>query len=516
MVKRNLYYFIGILSGFILMACSDQIGNDTVAVDEVQDNDTYLFVQVGGSDPDVETKAMAFQDLRHTETIWSVCALVFNEDDVLETVGARFGLEDKSLSIGSSVRGFLRAFKVNPGKKKIMLVANIGTTTINSKNTEYEHSYFKEGQTLEEVLELTKEYEDAEAGSEIIGRVTRLWLGLGEKDPLRKDSRLSLSSGIYDVEILPGVVNCLGMDNNKMNATTINDWTNQPVKQEKHNLDPSSSVDLYFNTALVRLAKITLNVTDKKKYPNARLDVTKIFVLNAANESAIVGEGGKAWGATGTGNNTLGGLEDSGVYSDQLVSNYKGAQVLSATYIEKFQPRNVGETDPEALMFEDECLYFLDNSCKDKSLGYPGFGDGKNPHGIGGTVKITGGKGKTGRCNYGIEEFYLYENTDIAHPTLLVVQGDFTYDDPEESGERKSEPCYYTVKIGEKVDHSILKTLPVGNRSDGQLQGVLRNVLYAISMTITQPGASSPLETLTKSEGNSNTSCRTETEISTM
>lgn len=513
MVKRNLYYFIGILSGFILMACSDQIGNDTVAVDEEQDNDTYLFVQVGGSDPDVETKAMAYQDLRHIETIWSVCALVFNEDDVLETVGARLGLKDDALNVNSSVRGFLKAFKVNPGKKKIMLVANIGTTTINSKSTEYEHSYFKEGQTLEEVLKLTKEYEDAEAGNEIIGRVTRLWLG--DNDPLQQDSRLSLSSGIYDVEILPGVVNCLGMDNNKMNATTINDWTNQPVKQEKHNLDPSSSVNLYFNTALVRLAKITLNVTDKKKYPNARLDVTKIFVLNAANESAIVGEDGKAWGATGTGNNSLGGLEDSEVYSDQLVSNYKGAQVLSATY-NTHLPRKVGETDPEALMFEDECLYFLDSSCEDPALGYPDFGSKNNPHGIDGTVKMDGKAAVSGRCRYGIEEFYLYENTDIAHPTLLVVQGNFTYDDPEESGERKSEPCYYTVKIGEKVNHSKLKTLPVGNRSDGQLQGVLRNVLYAISMTITQPGASSPLETLTKSEGNSNTSCRTETEISTM
>ncbi len=522
MIKRNLYYYIGLLSGLFLIACSDQIGDSEPSIGQGQDEGTYLFIQVGNSDQSAQTKTMAFKNLRSTETISSICVLVFNEEDVLETVGARTTLEDKSQSIGESIRGFIRAFSVNPGKKKIMLCANIGETFLNSTHTEFVHSFFREGQTLADVQALVKQYEDTNLGNEIMEHgVTRLWLD--ETDPLWRPCRLSLNSEIYEVEILPNKVNCLGMTDEKMNGADITDGALQPIASIRHNLDPSASVGLYFNTASVQLSKITVDVADKKAYPNARLDVTKIFVLNAKNKTKLVGKDGKAWGTTFVAENSLSGIEGaSDAYSDQLVSVYKGAEVLSSTYKEKFQPRKIGETDPEALIFENECLYFLDSNCKDVSLGYPDFGNiqvpsnFRNPHGIDGTVSVEGKSGKSGRCRYGIEEFFLYENTDVNDPTLLVVQGNFTYDNPEEEGKRLSiENCYYAVKIGEGVDHLTLNTLPVGNREKGELQGLLRNVRYNITMTITQPGASSPLDVLTKS-GSNNSACVAETEVTAM
>lgn len=400
-MKRNLYYYIGLLSGLFLIACSDQIGDSEPSIGQGQDEGTYLFIQVGNSLQGGQTK-----------TISSVCVLVFNEKNILETIGTSTTLEDEVQNASES----LRAFSVSPGKKKIILVANVGETFINGTNG-YTHSVFKEGQELDEVLNLTKEYEDIDAGSEI-----------GDTDPLQENCHLSLNSGVYDVDILPGMVNCLGMTDEKMNSASIIDAALQPVTSIRHNLDTSSSVSLYFNTALVQ-SEIVVDA-DEKVYPNARLEERRIFVLNAKNKTKLVGKDGKAWGTTFVAENSLSGIED--------------AKVLSST-----------------------------------------------------------------------EEFYLYENTNINDPTLLVVQGNFTYDNPDVEGGRLSiNDCYYVVKIGVGLDYSNL-ALPVGNREQEQIQGLLRNVRYNIKMTITQPYTDSPLDVLTKS-GSNNSACVAETEVTAM
>ena len=99
-----------------------------------------------------------------------------------------------------------------------------------------------------------------------------------------------------------------------------------------------------------------------------------------------------------------------------------------------------------------------------------------------------------------MKTFYPYENTsgEDGIQTLLVIKGDFSYDgiksgDSEPSRITESNRYYFfaignTGTVSEKVPTDF-----VGLRADDKIHGVMRNLQYNTTITVTGPGYKTPV-----------------------
>lgn len=285
------------------------------------------------------------------------------------------------------------------------------------------------------------------ANAEVPGKDAATLTGLyaAEKDYSNEvDGSLSMNSKTYLVNIQPGVTNYLGY------AKPVDDNTNAYLDQ--------NPVKLYRNVAKVNLASIQVNTEDAQNvYPNAKLNVTNIYVLHAAAKTKIVG-GASAWNSTEVKGNWLIGSS---------VNDY--AKWVGT--IEEWMAKDKKNNKPLK-------KYLNDNYTNDDLL------KATNLEAVASLVDKASAVKDV--CN-----FYTFENlnpngSENVH-TLLVVEGTFSYGGGETN--EVSSTRYYTVSVGhDKVDGE-------NGKLDGLIRedvGVLRNLQYNISLTVKGPGYTTP------------------------
>lgn len=260
------------------------------------------------------------------------------------------------------------------------------------------------------------------------------------------DGKLSMNSGVYDVDIQAGVTNYLG-------------YTEEQAKEyEGHYLSQAKgkTVKLYRNVAKIVLNKV-LVTADPVKYKDATLDIENVFILHANKTTKLVGAEGASWGTTmPTSLNYLNGAENK-VY------------VGWADYMKDFDANKIIQkylTDSK--VYDYASVFSLDLSAE----------------GINGQ---TPWEPTTGNSSY------VYENTSTDIYTLLVVQGKFKYGEVQNPESR-----YYSVAIGKDGITGINKEDGTYNAPEGfdgsrtSLSGTVRNLQYNVDLKVAGPGYTTP------------------------
>lgn len=119
------------------------------------------------------------------------------------------------------------------------------------------------------------------------------------------------------------------------------------------------------------------------------------------------------------------------------------------------------------------------------SLGFPYYDAGATALGKvvlkEGDASLNNDKGKSAIGNY----FYVYESKDAlaSAPTVLIIQGDYTYISNNTGKQETAEGVYYTIVVNDGT-----------NPTSGVAvhKGVKRNVKYELSITVKGPGSPGP------------------------
>lgn len=262
----------------------------------------------------------------------------------------------------------------------------------------------------------------------------------------------SQSSHLYPFTLQSGVINKVGYSE----------------AGEGEVLLTSNKIQLYRHVAKIVLNKITIqNKTiaegnEEIVYSNPKLKVECTFILNAQFETKLANVA--RWGSVFKDGTVMGSVTLS-----QFNTWMKEAGELETETIKPYIPVTTQKTESN---YKQHTTY---NSETDN---------------IKGEINTS----KTFTTD---NKFYVYESTDNTNPTLLVVEGTFSYDDPLKEGARVEEKGYYTVELGKG-------TLSLGSlngdvfpgAADGM--GVRRNIQYNVNMTVKAPGSKNPLIPNTK------------------
>ena len=456
-----------------LISCSQEDFIENGVNDDKKAEGTTLVLKVQDSSI-AGTKAVVpgkpGDQLTDIGTIGYLTALVFSEDGKLEGTSTYQGTHNVWVA------------GLTPGPKKVIALANVGEMVkIGNDPTEpfYENKSFTIGMTYEGVLAKTKDF----LGEKGLGKETELVVKEGALSSYRYD--VSMCSQVYDVVLQRGVDNYLGEESRE----DVDEWGGKWLNATNSDPDAGTAdkkgnpVWLYRNVARVHLKEINVKEAEGDvMFKNPELHVTGIFILNAKNESAIIGESAKAWGKT-----YLADEEDAKYINGP--SNYDGWYKWyfdNAKDVACFKP------------------YLKEPVAKENYVSssylYSGYEDesSENKVGNGPFLTFPANNGPYSNPNGWLagEHFLIYENLNIEKPTLLVVMGNFYYTDP--SGNRQVwQNRFYPVRIGidgldEKAWDAIKSKYPVASRTEDELKGVLRNINYEITMTITGPGSRYP------------------------
>lgn len=465
-----------------LVSCSQEefIENGREENTDKNDEGTTLVLKVQDSSV-AGTKAIVpgkpEDKLTDEGTINYLTALVFSEDEKLEGTATFQGVHNVWVD------------KLTPGPKKVIALANVGEMVKIGDDPQeplYENKSFTIGMTYNEFLAKTKDFFGTKGN---LGNETTVVIKEGSSPGALISYRydVSMCSQVYEVVLQRGCDNYLGEASRKEVESWGGKWLNAA------NSDPNAGMEkkdgnpvwLYRNVARVHLKNIYVEEADgDAMFKKPELHVTGIFILNAKNESAIVGDLAKAWGKT-----YVDDEKDAKYINGVSYAWYKSCFDLTEnlacfkSYLKEPVAEENYVSDPYFFSkYEDE-------SSEDKTgngpfLTFPTnkeppYSNNPNPEGW-----LAG------------EQFFIYENLDIEKPTLLVVNGNFHYTDA--SGEEHVwENRFYPVRIGidglgKDAWDAIKSKYPVASRSEDELQGVLRNINYEITLTITGPGSRYP------------------------
>lgn len=292
------------------------------------------------------------------------------------------------------------------------------------------------------VLAATKDFTDAEEAGETVK----------DKNAVETTSQ---SSHLYPFTLQSGKTNLVGYD-----ATAAEDDF----------LLTSSKIQLYRHVAKISLNKIT--VADKAiaeggkevVYANPKLNVKSVFILNAQYSTKLAAAA--RWGSVFN-NGAVMGSVDLTTFNNWMTEAGEMETATTKPYI----PVNVSKTEST---YKEHSTY---NSATSN---------------IKGDISTSSPKEFTADNN-----FYVYESTNVANGTLLVVEADFSYDNPLSEG-RIVEHGYYTVVLGkgELTTNALNQDqFPDAAISD---MGVRRNIQYNVNMTVKAPGSTNPLIPNTK------------------
>ena len=269
----------------------------------------------------------------------------------------------------------------------------------------------------------------------------------------------SMNSKIFNITVVPSKTNYLGYG--KSEETTKEVFLNEAGD------NTTDAVKLYRNVAKVRLDGITFKVKSIAQYPEAALDLKRVFILHAKNNTYVASV--DAWGKTESGANLLIGA---------TAAEYKSIWVaymeaLNADNSKRKAVYNYVASDVTVPTYTEEVAHTKDLT----------------------SVEVLANGGEYNIAN----TFYVYENTATkdGYQTLLVVEAAFSFKNTK--GETKSYNRFYPVAVGENADFSKVKSNPDFTGRD--YAGVLRNLAYGITMTISGPGYETPFGPKPDGEG---------------
>lgn len=400
MKLRNLLYATMIACAFA--SCS----NDDDPIDNGGGNETpnaEAALEVKIATPAL-TKAEGVTD----KTISSLAVLVFD---------VKTGrLESKGNKEGKAGASSVIAEKITAGAKRVLVLANV-----ESKVSGY-IAGLTNGTEYSTVLGDTKDFAE------------------------EVDGKLSMNSGVYNVDIQAGVTNYLGYTEA------------QAQEYEGHYLSQAEgkTVKLYRNVAKIVLDQIQVTA-DPAKYKNAKLDIENVFILHANKTTKLVGAEGASWGTT-----------------MQAPLNYlNGAtnEMYTNTWVAYMDGKEKVQNYLTSSGLYDYNVIFSSRLTK-----------------TGLTVEGTTTPWKPAEKN----AFYAYENTSTDIYTLLVVQGKFKYGEVQNPESR-----YYSVAIGKDGISGIggdgTYSAPGGfDGSRSSLSGTVRNLQYNVDLKVAGPGYTTP------------------------
>lgn len=467
-----------------LVSCSQEefIENKEGGETDKNDEGTTLVLKIQDSSV-AGTKAIVpgkpGDKLTDDATINYLTALVFSEDGKLEGTATYQGTHNVWVD------------GLTSGPKKVIALANVGEFEKigdDPYDPFYENKSFTIGMTYEDFLVKTKDFLGTKRN---LGSETTVVIKEGSSPGALTSYRydVSMCSQVYDVVLQRGCDNYLGEASRKDVDSWGGKWLNAA------NSDPNAGtgdikgnpVWLYRNVARVHLKNIKVEeAAGDAMFKKPELHVTGIFILNAKNESAIVGESAKAWGKTYVDD------EKDAKYING-VSNYDGWYMWyfnDAKNVAHFKPYLKEPVAKENYVSDSYFYSEYEDELSEEKTGNgpfltfptkkdPPYDQYPNPEGW-----LAG------------EQFFIYENLDIEKPTLLVVSGNFYYTDA--SGNKHVwKNRFYPVRIGidglgDNAWDAIKSKYPVASRSEDELKGVLRNINYEITLTITGPGSRYP------------------------
>lgn len=267
------------------------------------------------------------------------------------------------------------------------------------------------------------------------------------------DGDFSMNSKAYEVTLKANVTNYLGYG---VSGDKEGNYLPQAGDE---------AVKMYRNVAKVVLKgiKIKEEVADGLQYPNAELRLKEIFILHGHNNSKLVGDNGAEWGTT-----MASGSYSNGVTDDAYAKYFEDVNETNKIF-------NYIQNPTSNYVFEPTFVSPFSDVTVSKSTPY---------------------------APKEMMTFYPYENTSDKDgiQTLLVIKGDFSYDGIK-SGSGDSEPSritelnrYYSFAIGNTG--TVSETVPadfVGLRADDKIHGVMRNLQYNTTITVTGPGYKTPV-----------------------
>lgn len=347
----------------------------------------------------------------------------------------------------------------NPGAVDVMVIANVGATLTNVKTG------LSGKETKSQVLDLTRTFDNdnengvfgEESGERIHTGTNSQYAGAIEAT--------SQSSHLYPFTLQSGLVNKVGYTEEEVGDGEV--------------LLTSNKIQMYRHVAKIALNKISVDnkpIDDYTTvYGNPQLEVKSAFILNAQYETKLANA--QRWGSV-----FKEGIVMGSVGLDQFNEWIVEAKGLAGELPDGKKPYIPVEQTKEADEYVEHQNYGSD-------LSGSAIVTTANP------IDFSQSEEKKG-------VFYVYESTKITNPTLLVVEADFTYDNPIEGGTpaRITETGYYTVQLG------------VGALSMGTLDnslfpgaaanmGVRRNIQYNVNMIVRAPGSKNPLIPDTKVAG---------------
>lgn len=263
---------------------------------------------------------------------------------------------------------------------------------------------------------------------------------------------LTMNSKTYDVTVVASKTNYMG----------YGDGTNNTDETKTYVAGAAETVKLYRNVAKVLLNSVAVKTgINKDQYPGASIELKEVFVLHGHTKTNVIGANGAEWGA----------INQTGAY---LNGHSNTDYQAWATYM----------TTPVNGVAKDWVYPFIPTTATP-------------PYALEGSyVQALSGGSFTYNVNTpNLNPFYVYENTEAdktaeKYTTLLVVKADFKYKNVD-GAEVVEEGRYYPLSVGYAGTNDFSK-IPFKDLRSGTLSGVLRNVQYNVSLTISGPGYETP------------------------
>lgn len=294
------------------------------------------------------------------------------------------------------------------------------------------------------------------------------------------DATNSQNTAVYKVTIMRGAINKLGYDN-------------VPTLGVNYLDNSGEAIPAFRNVAMIDLGviKIENNVIQGQqvKYANPRLKVKEAFILNARNSSYMASQTVLTrWATTENAN----GVYCNGVdYDDYSKWVNEAVGENQGMYIDK-----IDETNYKTLIANN---WNTSNRC------YNGYRRGLynevNKELVNPVIDLSDVPTSSKWVPSYSATFWTYENTNLENPTLLVVKGDFSYDqaagtvdNPDAVKQVTMENRYYTIKVGENLSAGDGLNFPdFGISSVADIVGIRRNIAYRVELTVKGPGSKNPL-----------------------
>ena len=295
----------------------------------------------------------------------------------------------------------------------------------------------------------------------------------------------SMNTAYFKVSIERGKFNTLGF----LKDDAVGLAKDKKVSEENVKLLSESQTEpipAYRNVANIYVGAINLSNTDEfnKKYPKAKFTPKKMFLLNGKEKAHASASSYERWAKTEDieGTSYLGGfsVDDYKRYYDEAILQDPDKNVI---YV-KESPQNYKR--------------YVEDGWEELTTLHQGYAR---------DLKIDGGdyvtlpnKNSHDTRHFvpdGVNIFFTYENINDKTPVLLVIQGDFIYEDVASEKEIKAENQFYTIVVGKnKVPGSGLAYADFGFDSMEDFMNsfslVRRNIQYVISLTVSGPGAVNP------------------------